>query len=124
MIIISTEVFKEYLYSHDVVFTHHRRILFQQNWGHVQNFDKQVVNVVLEVDDLLALTVEFLLQVDHHLDEVLPGLPVVLSEDVMRQPGSGHHRGTHLRLGGDTAHQVRVVTEAWNMFNIKFGASR
>ena len=29
MIIISTEVSKEYLYSHDVVFTHHRRILFQ-----------------------------------------------------------------------------------------------
>lgn len=73
------------MFSRNVVFANHGRILFQQYWSDIKNFDQKVVNIVLEVDDLLALAVELFLEIDHHLDEVLPGLPVVLGEDRVRE---------------------------------------
>ena len=50
---------------------HENYILLEENRGGVHNPDKERVNVILEVCDLLALALHRALEPDQHFDEVL-----------------------------------------------------
>ena len=92
------------------------RVLFQEDGRYIQNLDQQVVNVVLQVYHLLALGVHGVLEADHHLDEVLPGLAVVPGQHVVREAGPGDGGRGRLRPGRrHPRHQLSVVPETWRM---------
>ena len=67
------------------MFTNKWRVLFQQNWCHIQHLDQQIINVVLQINHFLSLQVYRLLEIDYHFNQVFSGFSIVLSQDIVRE---------------------------------------
>ena len=70
------------------MFTNKRRVLFQQNRSYIQDFDQEIIDVVLQINNFLSLQVYALLKINHHFNQVFSGLSIILSQNVVRETAS------------------------------------